>query len=126
VLLSDLERTGSVDPFAARAAELTEQLLRHLARLVGEIGITALFKRSVVISTVTFPWLTRTRPPELAPVAALRAALAGQPIELAREAFLVVLSTFVALLGRLIGDVLVRGMLREVWPGAFHSDKEHE
>jgi hypothetical protein len=126
-LLSDVERTGSAQLLAARAAELTEQLVRHVARLIGETGITALFKRSVVLSSTAFPWLTRApRAPEITPIAALGAALAEQRIELAHEAFLVVVSTFIALLGRLIGDVLVRGMLQEVWPGSFHSDKEQE
>jgi|GEM_PF-4307986 len=119
--------TGSAPRLADRASDLTDQLLRHLARLVGEIGITALFKRSMVLASGAFPFLADApRPPDLTPVGALRAALAEQRIELAREVFLVVLSTFLALLGRLIGELLVRRMLHEAWPGAFHGDKEHE
>jgi len=118
--------TGSAPRLADRAAELTEQLLRHLARLVGDLGITALFKRSVVLSSVAFPFLADMSPtPDVTPVGALRAVLAEQRIDLAREVYLVVVSTFLALLGRLIGELLVRRMLHEAWPGAFHSDKEH-
>ena len=126
-LLSGTEHDGPTPQLAARSEELAEQLTRHLARIVGEIGVIALFKRSVVLAGVAYPWLVaEPRPPETTPIAALRTALAAQPGALAREGFLVVLSTFVALLGRLIGEPLVRMMLREVWPVAFDRPKENE
>ena len=126
-LLAGTVDDGTSHQLAVRAGELTEQLTRHLARIVGEIGITALFKRSVVLSTVAFPWLgPESRTPGIPPIPALRTVLALQPPALANEAYFVVLSTFVALLGRLIGEPLVRRMLQEVWPAEFHSDKEPE
>ena len=127
LLLRAPDEDGTSHQLATRAAELTEQLMRHLARIVGEIGIIALLKRSIVLSSAAFPWLVAE--PRVAgspPIPALREALASRPPALAREAYLVVLSTFVALLGRLIGERLVRRMLQEVWPEAFTSDRDRD
>jgi hypothetical protein len=115
---------------ASRAADVAGQLTRHLARLVGDVGVRALFRRSVVLASVAFPWLARSRPSAGAdaasapPHAPLCEAMAGQPEPVALEAFVAVLGIFVSLLGRLIGEPLIRRLIHEIWPAQFGSDKE--
>jgi len=109
---------------AARAVEAIERLTQHLAQLVGETGVRALLARSVAVSTTTFPWLASTIPivrPGDAPWASLRAALERQDPRTIHEAFGTLLSTFVKLLGRLIGEGLVAHLLHDIWPEVFPS-----
>ena len=82
---------------AARAEHATEQLLAHLARVVGEIGVRALFKRSIVLTAVHYPWLAAT-PAGATPAVAIRSTMAQAEPDAAREGFAAVLTTFVALL----------------------------
>jgi len=112
---------------AASAVRACEQLTYHLARLVGEVGIRTLIARSVVLTCARFPWLANTVPGTVSaesPWASLRAAMELQDPQIASEAFVDLLSTFVELLGRLIGEGLVVRLLHEVWPEVFHAVKE--
>ncbi|HTL32800.1 MAG TPA: hypothetical protein VL326_06735 [Kofleriaceae bacterium] len=107
---------------AARTAELAaqacERVGNHLARLLGESGVQLLVKRSIVIASAQFPWLTAGDNPQTA-VAAMRGAMEQQEPELIGDAFVAVLTAFVGLLERLIGPGLVERLLEEVWPGVF-------
>lgn len=109
---------------AARAVEAVERLTQHLAQLVGETGVRALLARSVALSSTTFPWLASTisivRPADV-PWASLRAAMEKQDPRTIHEAFGALLSTFVELLARLIGEGLVAHLLHDVWPEVFPS-----
>jgi len=51
----------------------------------------------------------------------LRAAMEVQDPHTARDAFVDLLTTFIDLLGRLIGDALVGQLLHELWPQLFPS-----
>lgn len=111
---------------ADRVAQVSERATVHLARLVGINGIQTLFHRSLVLASAKFPWLVdatggRGDPGE-DPFTALRDRLAPQDPEAAVEAFVLVLATFVGLLGRLIGEELVWRLLHEVWPSVFPTD----
>jgi hypothetical protein len=112
---------------AAGAVRACEQLTYHLARLVGEVGIRTLIARSVALTCVRVPWLANTVPgtaPAESPWASLRTAMELQDPHTASEAFVDLLSTFVELLGRLIGEGLVVRLLQEVWPEVFDAVKE--
>jgi hypothetical protein len=102
---------------AARAVDACEQLSQPLARLVGSIGTRVLLARSAALASARFPWLSGTIPvtaPRDAPWAALQAAMEAKDPHTAGEAFAELLSTFVELLERLIGDALVAHLLHEV------------
>lgn len=119
------ERDGTA-PMADRAAGACERLTVHLARLVGLTGIHTLFHRSLVLSSAKFPWLVdgtggKAGPGE-DPFEALRARMAPRDSYEVVDAFVLVLSTLVGLLGRLIGEDLVWRLLREVWPTVFPDD----
>ena len=112
---------------AAGAVHACERLTYHLARLIGEIGIRTLLARSVALTSARFPWLANTVPgtaPADAPWASLGTAMELQDPHTASEAFVDLLSGFVGLLERLIGEGLVMRLLQEVWPEVFHAAKE--
>lgn len=112
---------------AAGAVHACEQLTFHLARLIGELGTRTLLARSVALTSVRYPWLANTVPravPAGAPWVALGRSMELQDPHTASEAFVDLLSMFVELLGRLIGEGLVMRLLQEVWPEVFETAKE--
>ena len=119
-LLASQPGEGAID-VAERAARAFEHLTQHLARLVGEAGVNALLRRSMVLASSEFLWLSI--PPadrtELDAGRVLQAALAAQPPMVAVEGFVGVFTTLVVLLKRLIGAGLVDHLLAELWPAIF-------
>ena len=109
---------------AANTVQVCEQLSQHLARIIGEMGVRTLLARSAVLTSRRFPWLAsailRTASGD-SPWAAMKVATEVQDPQTAREAFADVLTTFIDLLGRLIGDALVARLLHELWPELFPS-----
>jgi len=114
---------GSSKELAERATRACEQLARHLSRLLGNHGIRTLFDRCLIKAGVEFPWLANAKsvPGGKSDDAwsALRTAMEHQDPDTTREAFVLLLSTFVGLLERLIGEGLVERLLHEVWPAVF-------
>jgi len=104
---------------ADRASQACERLSQHLSRLLGEAGVGMLWERSIVLASVAYPWLAASKSRD---VAAFNAAMASQSPDAATEAFVAVLSAFVGLLERLIGEGLMQRLLDEVWPGVFSRD----
>ena len=107
---------------ADRVARACKRVTVHLARLVGVTGIHTLFHRSLVISSVRYPWLMAAGGKGGLgddPFESLRMRLVPQDTEAVSDAFALVLSTYVGLLARLIGEALVRRLLHEVWPTVF-------
>ncbi len=109
---------------AIRATRACEQLVRHLSRLLGGTGSRTLLRRSLHLASASFPWLGRAENHDDAEGlwAILRMRLEAEPPAVATEAFVCVLSTFVELLARLIGDALTARVLHEVWPAMFASE----
>lgn len=115
------DRFGDVSEpreLAERAVHAYQQLATHLARLIGDAGVQLLLKRSVVLASKQLPWLVGG-PPSASSLSGLRTALEQQDRESITEAFIAVLSAFVGLLERLIGEGLVERLLGEVWPTVF-------
>jgi hypothetical protein len=107
---------------AERAAQSLERLAKHLTRLLGEMGVNMLLERSIAVAASQFPWL-RVSPSSAeqpqSPTSALGHAMEKQEPGVISDAFVEVLSIFVGLLKRLIGDGLVDALLNEVWPATF-------
>jgi hypothetical protein len=105
---------------AERATRALERLSVHLAQLVGELGIHALMARSAALSSTAIPWLANTiptvAPTDARPWASLEAAMASRDPQEISDGFSTLLSNFVWLLGRLIGEGLVAHLLRDAWP----------
>jgi hypothetical protein len=103
---------------AGLAAQRFEELARYLSQLVGDMGVRALFARSVASARSTYPWLAAATP-SAPPWVALRGAMERQEPPAIRDAFAGLLSSFIELLARLIGDGLVRRLMNDVWPEVF-------
>ena len=109
---------------AERAAQACQRFTHHLARLLSQTGAQLLLRRSVVLASAQISWLAPATTPDDT-ISALRTAMEQQDRESMEEAFVAVLTAFVALLERLIGEGLVARQLHEVWPTVFrHSAKD--
>jgi hypothetical protein len=106
---------------ASRAVDAFEQLVRHLSRLLGETGTRTILERSVHLASGSLPWLVsaRTSAGRDGAAAALHTCFESQSPAAATEGFVLILSTFVGLLGRLIGEGLVTRVLHQLWPSVF-------
>jgi hypothetical protein len=116
-----LEREGACGESASGVATATiqasEKLCTHLGRVVGHLGMSALFVRSLFVTRARYQWLVGD--PHVGPDGrwqALRVCLEAQTAEEAREASLCLMTHILRLLGGLIGDTLVLRLLAEVWP----------
>jgi len=108
---------ASAKDVADRASRAANQLSQHLSRLIGDTGIKSLAHRSIMEAGQTFPWLAKIgHEGEADPCSAMRATMEEQDAEAATDAFILVWTTFVALLGEMIGRRLVEGLLHEIWP----------
>jgi hypothetical protein len=103
---------------AARASQECTRFTNHLARLVGQTGAQLLLRRSVVLASPGIPWLAAALTHDDT-LSALRDAMEQHEPASITEAFVAVLSAFVGLLERLIGEGLVARQLDDVWPTVF-------
>ena len=107
---------------AERATRGFQELGAHLARIVGTNGVLTVLNRAIAVSSTKLAWLEEARvssPESTTIYVALRTTLERQSPEAIIDAFGLVLSTFVCLLGKLIGDSLVWRLIQEVWPSIF-------
>ncbi len=118
---------SSSKELAERATRACEQLARHLSRLLGNNGIRTLFDRCLIKASAQYPWLASAKSVPGGPGedawSPLRSAMERQDPDTVREAFVLLLVTFIGLLERLIGEGLVERLLHEVWPAVFRTQK---
>jgi len=102
---------------AGPVAKATTQTLRQvnaiLSPVIGEVGVNVLFKRSIHLTSRTFPWLTieKNHGDTGDLLASLNERLAGRNTNEAVEASSALLLGFTELLATLIGDSLVDTLL---------------
>jgi hypothetical protein len=109
---------------AERATVACERLAQRLSSLVGDHGVSTLFKRGVSVVNRECPrfagadpWTGDLRADD--PWVWLRRSMEMQDSETATEAFVLVLSVVVDLLGRLVGEDVVECLLRDEWSSVF-------
>ena len=111
---------GDSTKIAAHAAAVCHQLSKHVARLMGDLGMRALFERSLYLAGSSFECLRGTAIGQVeGPYEALRVCLEREAPDVALAAATHVLKTFIELLERFIGEALVANLLHEVWPTVF-------
>jgi hypothetical protein len=118
---------ASPSKLAAHVVQMIELLTRDLRQVVGETGVRAVFARSAALSSAAYPWLARTIPiiaPTESPWGVLRVAMEQQDSSAIRDGFIALLSTFIELLGGLIGPRLVQHLLYDVWPDVVPQAEE--
>lgn len=86
-----------------------------LAPIVGNLGVAALYHRSLFLSLKTHPWLDHERSPDVLDLPALRALLAARDPAEVPEASATLLRTFMELLTSLVGAPLAERLLGPLW-----------
>ncbi len=95
-----------------------------LSPIIGEGGVAALYKRSVYLRRMDYPWLEAAQGVDFASdqYACLRASLSQQTSSNAAAANAVLLQTFHDLLADLIGGSLTERLLRSVLADSSSGD----
>lgn len=96
---------------------LWEELARELVSIIGEGGFQSLYKRSLHLTSATFPWMTldSTLPKSGSGFADLKKCFAEQDAAKAGEASTTLLITFIDILALLIGEHLTSSILCSAW-----------
>lgn len=96
---------------------LWERLAHELVSIIGEGGFQSLYKRSLHLTSATFPWmeLNSPLPQKGSGFADLKKCLAGQDSTNAGEASAALLIAFIDILALLIGELLTSSILRLAW-----------
>ncbi|PFG09663.1 hypothetical protein [Marinobacter sp. LV10MA510-1] len=121
---------GALDAGAVDKTTIQTLLLVNviLTPVIGEVGVNVLFKRSLHLTSRTFPWLTMAEnhgdTGDL--LASLSARLAGRDTNEAVEASSALLVGFTELLATLIGDSLVKTLLGSLSASLAPSSNKHE
>ena len=103
---------------AAAAARVLEKLAHHFARIIGDVGVEILLARSAITIRSRFPWIDGAAVSDARlPWIALQKTLAHRDADEASRAFAELLTTFIGLMTRFIGESLVAQLLQELWPG---------
>ena len=93
------------------------EMVARLAPAIGAKGVDILFRRSLQMTGITFPWLEIAEDHEdnadLA--ASILARLSNRKTEAAAEAGYTLLVTFTELLATMIGESLTKRLLLPVW-----------
>ena len=125
-------RLSAAGADASRAAEMAVSTWTGvgvaLSPIIGQAGVTALFKRSIYLTRDAYPWLAtvledKSQPDELV---AMHAALARQTGDAAVAASVAMLQNFEELLISLIGLSLTERLLRPVWDKPSSGQAEQD
>jgi hypothetical protein len=101
ILGSEARAAGSSPGVATRLVEASGKLTAHLSPVIGELGMHAIYGRALVIAAIKFPWLkAATGAPREQTEVTLRAAVEGQPIDIAFAGAVALLAQIISLLGR--------------------------
>jgi hypothetical protein len=125
-------RAGAAPDARAVAAAITDTWSRVAALLtpmIGARGVDAIFRRSLYLTSKTFPWLAvgEEHGDDAALLANLTARLAGRDPDGAAEAGCTLLLNFLELLTTLIGESLTERLVSPVWASPSPaSEQENE
>jgi hypothetical protein len=117
--------TADASAVAAHTAATCARVAQYVGRLVGDLGVRTLFERSVYVAGATYPCF-RTAAKAATPFDTIRTCLEQQSAQAAMDGSVHVLSAFIGLLERFIGEGLVTSLLHEVWPAAFGTPNAKE
>jgi hypothetical protein len=102
---------------ASAAVNVYATLLTSLSPLLGDLGSSALLRRSLKLTEATFPCYTEVRVAEQDGLLnAVGACLRKQSPDVAWDASVAVLTAYIELLATFIGERLTRQLLHEAWP----------
>ena len=119
------ERATSAE-LAAASARVLDRLWKHLARVIGPIGIEALCLRAVRLRKPEFPFLDErilSRENE-GPGDPFRARLQEQTPEIVREVSVTLFATIIGLLATVVGEPLARKLVLSAWHDALLDETD--
>jgi hypothetical protein len=127
VLANDAGDGADAGAVADATVGIWLQISGRLSTVIGERGVSVLFKRALQTTSRTFPWLAVDNNDDSAVVLpSLRQCLAGRDAAIAEDAGHALLVSFTDLLASLIGASLADRLLSPVWaPPAAATDKEN-
>ncbi|MGZ8365935.1 MAG: hypothetical protein ACXW34_01530 [Nitrospira sp.] len=97
-------------------------LFTSLSFFLGEVGTVALIRRSLRLTGASFPWFLEMRlAKDRDVVNAIGACLCEQKTDEAEKASIVLLGSFLDLLGTFVGHELTRQIISQTWPDARMS-----
>lgn len=101
-----------------------ERLNAHLEKTIGATGFRMLLRRAVERSRSEHPFLASLPPLTDSewPVGDLAQGAHSENPEEVEEALVVLLTTFISLLGRFVGDALATRMVEQSWPERSGGD----
>jgi hypothetical protein len=119
---------------AAACRRLWERFAQQFTPLIGDVGVAAIFARSLHLSRRNVPELAPRRASNKpdksdrrdAPFVLLEAFLEQQEPAAAADAAVAVLAMAGELLASFIGEGLTTRLLREAWPDDFAADDAEE
>jgi hypothetical protein len=113
---------------AAAARRLCEHFARRLSPLVGDVGVAAIYARSLHLAKRQFPERASGNPPDGddGPFTRAQRFLEHQESTVAAEAAVMLLTTVGELLASFIGEALTTRLLQETWPDEFAGDTTEE
>jgi hypothetical protein len=119
-----LAREGGGDDNASAVAAATRRLLdvfaQHLTRIVGDLGVAAVYGRSLYLARQRLPWLPSVPVDRLDEwLTAIQVSLQQQETRVATEAAILVLVTTIELLSSLVGVGLTSHLLSRAWLDNF-------
>jgi hypothetical protein len=106
---------------AAAARRLSEHFAGELTPLIGELGVTAIYARSLHLAQQKFhglaPVLASQQNDE--PIARAQRLIEHQESAVANDLAIAMLTSAVELLSSFIGEGLTTSLLRKTWPDDF-------
>ena len=125
-----LVRQGGANPdsslVAAAARRLCEQFARELTPLIGGLGVTAIYARSLLLAQRRFPQLAPVSASQQDddPISRAQRLIERQEASVAIDVAGVMLASVVQLLTSFIGEGLTASLLRKAWPDDFAGSTE--
>jgi len=123
------QRPGLDAKTSARiAGETWNRVVSHIAPVIGEEGVRALYERAFHLTRPTFPWLAEVQKPaeKQQPFLELQRRLEERRAPEVCEISSALLITFTELLASLIGEDLTTRLTHAAWDSEPPSDKTNE
>jgi hypothetical protein len=123
------EDPATSEILAAASGRLFDRMSDQLARVIGPVGVQAIFLRAVKLLRAEFAFLDeRIVPRGRGDNAAefLRQCLREQKPEVIQEVSVILFATFAGLLVTVIGDRLSWSLWQQIWPDALLPEAEFQ
>ena len=117
LLTQEVGEIQEAEALASTVVAVLATFLSNVSSLVGVLGSTGLFRRSVRQTQAVFPLYAEVLHDEQnGMLNAVGASLRTQTPDVAREASIALLTAYFHLLGSFIGERLTRQLILEAWP----------